>query len=126
VVQRYVLNKIKDKRLRVYVVWLPIRGQDNEETARQVLSYVVDPRARHFWVNDLFLAESYKGPLGLQKEVAWDVYLLFPAGTLWRSPVPVPSKVMQLDREEMPQETSLNGFKLAEDIQNLLARKQNP
>lgn len=110
----------------MYVVWLPIRGQDNEEAARQVLSYVVDPRARHFWVNDLFLPESYKGSLRLQKEVAWDVYLLFPPGTLWRSPVPVPQKVMQLDREEMPHETSLNGLKLGEAIKSLLGGKQNP
>jgi hypothetical protein len=125
VVQRYVLNKIKDDRLRVYVVWLPTRDGDNESAARNAMQYLVDSRVRHFWVNDLFLAEGFKKPLGLKEEVAWDVYLLFPKGATWRPRVPDPVLFMNLGRNEMPASSVLNGIKLADEIRKLLgnARK---
>lgn len=120
-VQRYVLNKIKDKRLRVYVVWLPIRGPDNEAAAKESVQYLVDPRVRHFWVDDLSIPESFKKPLKLKKELAWDLYLLFRGDATWGSLAPVPSLAMHLDRDEMPDGTSLNGIKLADEVRNLLA-----
>jgi len=120
VVQRYVLNKIKDDRLRVYLVWLPIRDGDNEAAARNAMQYLVDPRVRHFWVKDLVLAEGFKKPLGLKEEVAWDVYLLFPRGATWRSPVPDPVLFMNLGRKEMPASSTLNGIELADETRKLL------
>lgn len=121
VVQRHVMNRIKDDRLRVYVVWSPIRDGDNEAAARDAMQYLVDPRVRHFWVKDLFLSESLKKPLRLQKDFAWDVYLLYPPKATWSDSLPAPLLGMQLDREEMPAGTTLNGLKLAEEIQKLLA-----
>lgn len=126
VVQRYVLNKIKDERLQVYVIWVPIRDQDNETAAQQAVSSLIDPRARHFWVNDLFLPESYQVPLKLQKDLAWDVYLLYPANAAWSAPVPAPSLAMHLGRGEMPKGTSLNGIELADEIRKLLASRRSP
>jgi hypothetical protein len=106
--------------LEVYVVWEPIRDDDNEKAARDATLNLVDHRARHFWVNDLAISDGFKKPLGLDKQTAWDVYLLFPPGATWGANPPTPAYFMDMDRSEMPADRRLNGIKLAQEIAKLL------
>lgn len=121
VVQRYIANEISDDRLRIYVVWEPLRGGDNAKAAEVVTAKLIDPRARHLWINDLVVSDSFKKFLGLEKQTAWDVYLAFPPGAEWGATPPPPAFFMHLDREEIPADRSLNGIKLAAELRRLLS-----
>lgn len=121
VVQRYIANEISDDRLRIYVVWEPLRDNDSQKAAEAVTGKLIDPRARHFWINDLAVSDSFKKSLGLAEQTAWDVYLVFPPGAEWGATPPPPAVFMHLDREELPADRSLNGIKLAEEIRQLLS-----
>lgn len=87
-----VLEQVDSPDVRAYVVWEPILPTDREPAARQATVLITDERASHFWAPDLELARAFRDPLGLTREAAWDVYLIYdrqadwPAGTV---PVPI-------------------------------------
>jgi hypothetical protein len=120
VVQRYVLDKIPDERLKVYVVWGSYKELETEADARFAAPFLPDPRAIHFWTastapGDLF-REPLK-PLGLGPLSAWDSFLLFAPETRWGDAPPVPAHFMHRDVKEKP----LNGVRLFEQVRALLA-----
>jgi hypothetical protein len=123
VVQRYIANELSDDRLRFYVVWEPLRDNDNPKSAEAVTDKLVDPRARHFWVNDLMVSDSFKKFLGLEQQTAWDVYLLFPPGAEWGATPPPPAFFMHLDRKEISADRSLNGIRLVSEVRELLSKR---
>jgi hypothetical protein len=123
VAQRYVANEISDDRLRLYVVWEPLRGNDSAKAAEAVTDKLIDPRARHFWVNDLTISDSFKKPLGLEQDTAWDVYLLFPPGVEWGVMPPPPNFFMHLNQKEISVDRSLNGVRLADKIREVLRER---
>ena len=73
-----VLEQNPSARLRVYVVWLPMRVHD----ARSEIdtSLIDDRRARHYWdeerVSGTWFAEADLGGLGYAG-IVWDAYFLF-------------------------------------------------
>ena len=120
VVQRYVLDKIADDRLRVYVVWGPYKERETEADARFAAPFAPDPRATHFWTatpapGDLF-NEPLK-PLGLGPASAWDSFLLFTPETRWVDAAPAPAHFMNRHVEGKP----LSGSELFEQVRSLLA-----
>lgn len=120
VVQRYVLDKIADDRLRVYVVWGPYKERETEADARFATPFVPDPRTTHFWTasaapGDLF-NEPLK-PLGLGPLSAWDSFLLFAPEARWSDVAPAPAHFMNRHVEGKP----LNGSALFEQVRSLLA-----
>lgn len=117
-VQRYVLDRIDDPKLRVYVVWGPMLGGETEADAREVTSLLPDPRAAHYWTGAHTLAETLRAPAGLKDELAWDTFLLFAPGTKWGDAPPSPSSVMHVGKR-LPPERRLNGEKLAEEVNRL-------
>jgi len=121
IVQRYVLERIADDRLRVYVVWAPVDEGDSEETATLATRLVPDPRAAHFWAGNLALPEAYKVLLGTTRSVAYDVFLLFPAGAVWREPAPAPLSSMH-NRLDLPPARKLNGPGLAREVEQTLGK----
>ncbi len=67
---------IDSKKLRAYVVWVPMLDGDSAEAARLEASLYQDKRISHFWDEGGKLATEYGHKLGLEKQ-AWDVYLLY-------------------------------------------------
>jgi len=72
VVQRYVLDKVKDPNLKVYVVWGPMLGGEKEEDAREATALVPDARAIHFWTAAHSLAEALRAPAGNELREAFN------------------------------------------------------
>ena len=119
-VQR-VLEQVDSPDLRAYVVWEPILPTDREAAARQSTVLVPAGLATHFWAPDLELAHAFRAPLGLTREAAWDVYLIYdrqadwPAGTI---PVPI---AFQHQLYGLPEDKFLDEESLAARLRDLLA-----
>jgi hypothetical protein len=122
VTERYVLDRIPDPRLRVYVVWGPMLGEETEADARAATVHVPDGRARHFWTAGSAVAAAFAPPLGLAGQPAWDTFQLFPAGARWGDAVPAPVYFMHVNKP-LPPERRFNGEKLAEQVRGALAAK---
>src|SRR5436309_12164064 len=91
VVQRYVLDRIADDRLTVYVLWGPYKEHETEAVARFAAPFVPDPRAVHFWTETTAAGEIFQEPLkplGLGAGSAWDSFLLYAPETRWGDSVP--------------------------------------
>lgn len=120
-VQRYILDRVSDPKLRVYVVWGPMLGGETEADAREATSLIPDPRAIHFWTGAHTLAERLRSTAGLKEELAWDTFLLFSPEGRWGDLPPPPAFVMHVGKRELPPERRLNGETLFEQVKKLLA-----
>ena len=126
VAQRYVLDKIPDEGLRVYVVWGPYKERETEADARSAAAFVPDPRATHFWTETPAPGNLFNDPLkplGLGPQSAWDSFLLFDPDTRWEEAVPAPTHFMHRNMEGR----TLSGTQLFEQVRGLLvaAEKKN-
>ncbi len=89
--------------VRVLVVWLPVVATDLGPPADEVRKPLRDVRVTEFWDPG-----RWASPLMMQRAalsvraqggepdwgsdaIAWDVIALFPAGTAWEDPFPVPT-----------------------------------
>jgi hypothetical protein len=121
VAQRYVLDKIADDRLKVYVVWGPFKERETEADARFAAPFVPDPRATHFWTPSTAAGELFKTPLkplGLGDLSAWDSFLLFAPETRWEEAAPAPVHFMHRHVEGKKP----NGARLFDLVSALLAQ----
>lgn len=119
VVHRYVLNKIADDKLRVFMVWLPIHEGDDREDAVRSASRISDPRAIHLWGPDLELTEVFKEPVGLEEGPAWNLYLLYGPDARWGETVPEPVSFMH-QRLKLSTDRTLDARALADEARALL------
>jgi hypothetical protein len=127
VVQRYVLGKVKDPRLAVYVIWEPVTAGDTEASARAVSHFLSDPRVVQFWAEDRFTGRAFARALGSREAPVWDVFLAFPGGRRWGAAAPAPSFVMSNMAGQGPAGyPRLNGVELAVKIKALLAEIGDP
>lgn len=99
--------------------------KETEGDARVATGHVDDARSVHFWTSDHGLAEAFQGPLGLEHEAAWDTFLLFEPGVRWQDAPPTPTYFMHVGRQ-LPEEQRLNGDKLREAAQRMLAASAAP
>ncbi len=82
---------------RLYMLWLPVLENDSLQAAEGVRSSLPrDARLVHFWDYDLIGSKAYHQVLQLGRRqrrhrVAWDLFLLYRAGTRWGDVPPVPS-----------------------------------
>ena len=114
-----MLEKIADPGLRVYVVWLPVLGNDARSRANEITAAIPDPRAIHFWNRDQRLGKIYAKVLGLTADqCAWDVYLLFPQGIRWEAGAPTP--VYWMHQLTYPSENYLDGDKFRKEVEKSL------
>ena len=91
VTQTAVLEQVDDPSLRAYVAWVSVLPRDGRSEAEEARSLVPDTRASHFWDGEGILARSFAPVLGLPGGyVAWDVYLVYPAGVRWEREPPSP------------------------------------
>jgi hypothetical protein len=121
VTEHYVLDTIKDDRVRVYVVWGPMLGDEREENARHATGRLPDPRVTHFWTPDNAVAKLFAAPIQLPKGyLAWDTYQLFDPGVKWNAAVPAPTRFMQMNKP-LPDDLLFDGEKLARWVRDDLA-----
>ncbi|MGH2570891.1 MAG: hypothetical protein ACRDGR_06680 [bacterium] len=120
-VQESVLETIHDPNLAVLSVWVPMLPGDDERASRRASPLLPDPRVRHFWTGDQELGKAFQKALDLPR-VAWDIYFVYPPEALWNAEPPAPETFMHQLRG-LPEETMLDGGRLADTIRSLLARE---
>ena len=120
--QDNVLEKIASKNLAVYAVWEPILRTDDERSSRKATTLFPDDRVRNYWTDSQEIGKAFQIPLELTTEPAWDVYLVYPARVKWesRQPPPRPKLFMHQLGGRLPDDRSLDGPKLADEIQKSL------
>jgi hypothetical protein len=117
-----VLEQVKNSDLRVYSVYVPILGGDDEASVPAALKSLPDSRVMFYWDAKGELTQGYSRVLQLgDKRPAWDVYLLFDRNAEWKGEPPVPNYWMHQLRGVSP-ERRLNGDTLANEIKRTLER----
>jgi hypothetical protein len=121
VVQEKVLEAIDSDMLAVYAVWEPILKPDNERSSRKAATLFPDRRVRNYWTDSQAVGEAFQIPLGLTTEPAWDVYLVYSPKAKWEGDIPPrPDYFMHQLGGRLPDSQSLDGSKLASEIQRIL------
>jgi len=121
-IQRYLLEEVKDPRLAVYVVWGPMQEADKPEVAKQMLVHAPDSRAVHYWTPTADLAKQFSKPLNTEM-AAWDVIFFFGPDARWTVP-PKPADYAHQWGTKLPLEHQFSGEKLADQVRKLLPARQ--
>lgn len=114
------MEAIEDEDLAVLCVWLPMLRGDDEAASRRASRLLPDPRVRHFWTGDQELGKAFQRALDIPR-VAWDIYFVYPPAARWEGDPPVPDSFMHQLRG-LPEETMLDGSRLADSVRALLGR----
>jgi hypothetical protein len=77
------LKDVTDDRVRAYVVWLPIFGGDFRGEAVKLSNSFTDKRVSYFIDAGSLTGELWERVLTTQRQIAWDVYLLYGAASNW-------------------------------------------
>jgi len=85
-----VLNDVPDDRVRVYVIWDPIFGGNFDREAKKLSSSFPDKRVSYYKDPDSLAGALWERVLKTQREIAWDVYLLYGAEARWETEPPKP------------------------------------
>jgi hypothetical protein len=121
-VHEQVLDVVPSESLAVLVIWEPVLRSDDERASRRATTLFDDARVTHYWAPTLALGELFQPLIGLQTEPAWDVYLLYPHGTVWSEVAPpVPHSFMHQLGGRLPDEHRLDGSELKRRLRGLLA-----
>ena len=104
-----VLSIPAEHAFHLHVVWLPVLENDSIEAARGMRAGLPsDDRVSHFWDDGLIVSQGYHRVLKLgerqrRHRVAWDIFLLYRAGVIWKDAPPVPDFWMhQLFLDDVP------------------------
>lgn len=91
--QEQVLEKLKDPRLKVFVVWTNVFGTDNTEFAKLGKKILKDPRVTHYWDGSSEIALKFGKTVELPRDgpFAYDVYFAYGAGAAWKENLPLPA-----------------------------------
>ena len=93
---RQILRSRPGAPIRVFVLWSPILGNDNRAAAEKASGFLPDARVQHYWDLFSFASRAYtrqfRFPAG---RVAWDVFVLYQPGAVWRDAPPPPAAWMQ-------------------------------
>jgi hypothetical protein len=103
------LDEPAGEPFRAHVVWTPVLDGDTEAAAVTAASDRDGQRVDHYWDGDRTISAAAHAVLdfaALDRTVAWDVYLLFRAGTLWTAAIPKPFS--WLHQLRLAEQTSLD------------------
>jgi len=105
-----VLSLPRADDFRLYILWLPVLEADTREAAELVRGRLpADNRLGHFWDHDLTVSRAFHRVLQLEQRprrhrIAWDIFLLYGAGSVWNGEPPLPAFWMhQLFLEDVPE-----------------------
>ena len=121
VIQREVLDTIKDPSVRVFIAWVPILASDKNAPDGDTLSLAQDKRATHYWDEKGRLPRLFQKTLGLSPRPAWDVYLIYPPGVKWDQEPPKPV-YWQHQLGGVTSAPFLDGKSFAEELRQVLSQ----
>jgi hypothetical protein len=124
-IRRYLLDRLADERLRVYVVWVATLDGDTEAAARTASLNLTDPRVVQFFSPDLAVSKAFQAPLAFKEPLVREVALVYGADQAWGEGIPAPRLLMHRSRL-MPEAQRLNAAKLADALKDLLAPAPAP
>ena len=78
---------IGSDQLRGFIVWLSMRGGDNEQAAGRQSDAFTDARVQQAWDNAGGIGDAFSRTLSL-KGRAWDVYAVYAPGVRWTESAP--------------------------------------
>lgn len=97
-----MLNRHRDWKLRVYVVWEPVRAADSIGPPRGTYARLPDRRIRQFWDRERLLSQRIVRDVldnpGLLPDsekvtegtILWDIAAVYPPQTRWDHAMPKP------------------------------------
>ena len=99
-------------------------GGDTAEAAQRAVAKFKDARVRQFYDPGQLAGKAIAGSLNFDGKVAWDIYLFYPAGAMWKELPPRPEVFMHQLRDSWADqnclfEKDLLRVKLAETMKNL-------
>jgi len=126
IVERYVMEKVGDPNLRVYVVWMAPNKPEAAKLVQHLAALAPDPRITNFWSTDKSLGQVFDPMLALYKPISTPC-LVFAPDRSWTASAPLPDRFRQsskIDKKDSvnPAE-NLNGIALAADVQALLKKQ---
>lgn len=93
-----VLKDVPDDRVRAYVIWDPIFGGNFDGESKKLPQTFPDKRVKYFKDDNSVAGKLWERVLKTEREIAWDVYLLYGAEARWDTEPPKPDFWMhQLD-----------------------------
>jgi hypothetical protein len=114
------LKDVTDDRVRVYVIWDPIYGGNFDGEARKLSSGFRDNRVRYYKDPDSLAGKKWEQVLNTQREIAWDVYLLYGPDARWEQELPKPDYWMH-QLFGITNAPFMNTQKLTEELKEMLA-----
>jgi len=81
---------VTDDRVRVYVIWDPIFGGNFDRAAQELANKFPDKRVTYFKDPTSLSGKLWKRVLDIEREIAWDVYMLYSAQAEWETDPPKP------------------------------------
>lgn len=112
------LDTAAGQHVETHVVWVPILGADNAETAAQS-AIAIGTRARlmQYFDDDVAVSTGAHTALDFaarRRRVAWDLYLFYRAGPQWTLPCPMPD--LWLHQLDIPDQPNLDASTLTEAL----------
>jgi hypothetical protein len=116
-----VLEKIQAPEIRIYAVYLPILGGDQESSVPSASKQIPDRRVSYYWDGKGDLGQRYSRILQLPEgRTAWDVYLVFDRNVEWKNESPPSPDFWMHQLHDVSPERRLDGNRLAAEINKLL------
>jgi hypothetical protein len=90
-VQKVIVQADRAADIRVAIAWIHMLPLDNAAAARGMAATMQDPRVQHFHDPQGHAGAAVAASLGAAGNVAWDIYLFYPAGQGWQDGPPAPA-----------------------------------
>ncbi len=115
-----VMNSISEKRLHLFVIWLPAISTDSRNDALERSNLFPEDRVSYYWDAEKLTGKSWDSVLGLGMS-AWDVYLLYPSNQNWSTEIPSPIFWMH-QLQGIESEPYLDRDEFKQKVQELIAQ----
>lgn len=123
-----IVNTLKaerDDRLRAYIVWLPIFGGNFKGEARKLSNSFPDTRVSYYLDPQSLSGNLWERILKTEREIAWDVYLLYGSDARWGAELRAPDFWMhQLDG--VTKAPRLNQASFTQRLKEMLRETKRP
>jgi hypothetical protein len=83
-------------KIKVFVLWGPIRTSDNRRAAEIASGYLPDARSAHFWDLWSYGLKLYTTQLNFPANtLAWDIFVVYKPQVFWGNAAPEPTVWLQ-------------------------------
>lgn len=121
-----ILKNIRDQRIRAYIIWMPIFGGDFQGEARKLSGSFPDRRVSYFLDPESLSGNIWERILKTGREIAWDVYLLYPADANWEEEEPPSPDFWMHQLGGVTRAPRLDQAKLTARLKEMLSKLEPP